>query len=157
MSLEKVKLPATLVVAIIAQAVPIIFFVATLHNDVGYLKSEVETLTHDNGQTSIAVIETELFNIKESVDSMGWDNESVSSELSNLNQRAAVTEQQLWTFEEKLFEIDELDHRLDEVEDVSRLLENEMRTIMSDHQSFNAILNNMGYTYSDSREYGNYD
>ena len=37
------------------------------------------------------------------------------------------------------------------------IIENEMRTIMSDHQSFNDILKELGKEgYGDSREYGNY-
>ena len=51
----------------------------------------------------------------------------------------------------------ELENRIDELEKMDAIMENEMRTIMSDHSSFNDILKDMGKSgYSDNREYGNY-
>jgi hypothetical protein len=53
--------------------------------------------------------------------------------------------------------IAEFDNRLDEIEKQQAIIENEMRTIMSDHSSFNDILKELGKEgYGDSREYGNY-
>ncbi len=53
--------------------------------------------------------------------------------------------------------IEEFDNRLDEIEKQQAIIENEMRTIMSDHSSFNDILKELGREgYGDSREYGNY-
>ena len=53
--------------------------------------------------------------------------------------------------------IEEFDNRLDEIEKQQAIIENEMRTIMSDHSSFNDILKELGRDgYGDSREYGNY-
>ena len=47
--------------------------------------------------------------------------------------------------------------RLTDLETKDAIMENEMRTIMSDHSSFNDILKDMGKSgYSDNREYGNY-
>ena len=50
-----------------------------------------------------------------------------------------------------------LEERLDELEKMDAIMENEMRTIMSDHQGFNDVLKEMGKSgYGDNRQYGNY-
>ena len=54
-------------------------------------------------------------------------------------------------------EMKELEERMDSLEKMDVLMENEMRTIMSDHSGFNKILEDMGKSgYGDNREYGNY-
>ena len=53
--------------------------------------------------------------------------------------------------------IEDFDNRLDEIEKQQAIIENEMRTIMSDHSNFNDILKELGKEgYGDNREYGNY-
>ena len=50
-----------------------------------------------------------------------------------------------------------LEERLDELEKMDAIMENEMRTIMSEHSNFNDILKEMGKSgYGDNRQYGNY-
>ena len=50
-----------------------------------------------------------------------------------------------------------LEERLDELEKKDAIIENEMRTIMSDHQGFNDVLKEMGKSgYGDNRQYGDY-
>ena len=50
-----------------------------------------------------------------------------------------------------------LEERLDELEKKDAIIENEMRTIMSDHQGFNEVLKEMGKSgYGDNRQYGDY-
>ena len=50
-----------------------------------------------------------------------------------------------------------LEGRLDELEKKDAIIENEMRTIMSDHMGFNDVLKEMGKSgYGDNRQYGNY-
>jgi len=54
-------------------------------------------------------------------------------------------------------EMKELEERMDSLEKMDVLMENEMRTIMSDHSSFNDVLKDLGKSgYGDNREYGNY-
>ena len=54
-------------------------------------------------------------------------------------------------------EMKELEARMDSLEKMDVLMENEMRTIMSDHAGFNKVLEDMGKSgYGDNREYGNY-
>ena len=44
-----------------------------------------------------------------------------------------------------------------ELERIDSVMENEMRTIMSDHSSFNEVLKDLGKSgYGDNRQYGNY-
>ena len=53
--------------------------------------------------------------------------------------------------------IEDFDNRLDDIEKKQAIIENEMRSIMSDHSSFNDILKDMGKSgYGDTRQYGNY-
>ena len=53
--------------------------------------------------------------------------------------------------------IEDFDNRLDDIEKKQAIIENEMRSIMSDHSSFNNILKDMGQSgYGDTRQYGNY-
>ena len=53
--------------------------------------------------------------------------------------------------------IEDFDNRLDEIEKQQAIIENEMRSIMADHSSFNDILKELGKEgYGDTREYGNY-
>jgi phosphopantetheine adenylyltransferase len=53
--------------------------------------------------------------------------------------------------------IEDFDNRLDEIEKMQSVIENEMRTIMSDHENIGKALDDLGKgSYSDNREYGNY-
>ena len=53
--------------------------------------------------------------------------------------------------------IAELGNRMDGLEKVDAIMENEMRTIMSDHENIGKALDDLGQgSYSDNREYGNY-
>lgn len=53
--------------------------------------------------------------------------------------------------------IEDFDNRLDDIEKTQAIIENEMRTIMSDHSSFNDVLKDLGKSgYADTRQYGNY-
>ena len=53
--------------------------------------------------------------------------------------------------------IEDFDNRLDEIEKMQSVIENEMRTIMSDHENIGKALDDLGKgSYSDNRQYGNY-
>ena len=53
--------------------------------------------------------------------------------------------------------IEALENRIDELEKIDAIIENEMRTIMSDHENIGKALDDLGKgSYSDNREYGNY-
>ena len=85
----------------------------------------------------IAVLETDLENLKITVDQI----EIPEVDLDDV-----------WE------SIEDFDDRLDDIEKQQAIIENEMRSIMSDHQSFNKVLEDLGKGgYADTREYGNYD
>ena len=53
--------------------------------------------------------------------------------------------------------LDDITERIVELERIDSVMENEMRTIMSDHSNFNEVLKDIGKSgYGDNRQYGNY-
>ena len=53
--------------------------------------------------------------------------------------------------------LEALEERLDDLEKIDAVIENEMRTIMSDHENIGKALDDLGKgSYSDNREYGKY-
>ena len=51
----------------------------------------------------------------------------------------------------------ELENKIDELEKLDAIIENEMRTIMSDHENIGKALDDLGKgSYSDNRKYGDY-
>tara|TARA_R100001015_G_C4481743_1_gene62049 strand:- start:202 stop:549 length:348 start_codon:yes stop_codon:yes gene_type:complete len=53
---------------------------------------------------------------------------------------------------------EKLDAQMAELEKKDALIDNEMRTIMGDHNGFNEVLKTIGiHGYGDSRTYGGYD
>jgi hypothetical protein len=137
MNIANIKLPIAVIGIIVGQAFGIIWYVATLDSTVTNLDTTVAEMQASMTDTSIAVLETDLANLKQTVDS--W----VAPEV-NLDD--------IWK------SIEDFDDRLDDIEKQQAIIENEMRTIMSDHMGFNGILKDMGKEgYGDNREYGNYD
>ena len=73
------------------------------------------------------------------------------------NNTTAIESMEIYDDTETLELLEALEERLDELEKKDAIMENEMRTIMSDHSGFNDILKEMGKSgYGDNREYGNY-
>ena len=53
--------------------------------------------------------------------------------------------------------LDDITERIVELERIDSVMENEMRTIMSDQSSVNEVLKDLGKSgYGDNRQYGNY-
>jgi hypothetical protein len=76
-----------------------------------------------------------------------WYVAQLDSTVSNLDSSVVELQNVVETFDE----------RLDDIEKQQAIIENEMRTIMSDHQNFNAVLRDLGKEgYGDNREYGDY-
>ena len=108
MDVKNMKMVIGLVVAIVAQAFGMIWYIAQLDS----------TVTNNT---------TALENIEQYDDTELWE------------------------------VLDKLTERLVELERIDSVMENEMRTIMSDHSSFNEVLKDMGKSgYGDNRQYGNY-
>ena len=84
------------------------------------------------------------------VSSIGW--------VLSLQMTVAATEKDIAELKLQLATIKEIEEIVDEVDKKQAIIENEMRSIVSDHSGFNEILKEMGKGgYSDTREYGNYD
>ena len=137
MDFTKIKLPIAVIGIIVAQAFGIIWYVATLDSTVNNLDIAVAEMQDSMTDTSIAVLETDLGNLKITVDQI----EIPEVDLDDV-----------WE------SIEDFDDRLDDIEKQQAIIENEMRSIMSDHQGFNKVLEDLGKGgYADTREYGNYD
>ena len=108
MDVKNMKMVIGLVVAIVAQAFGMIWYIAQLDSTV------------TNNTTALANIEQ-------------------------------FDDTELWEV------LDALSERVVELERIDSVMENEMRTIMSDHSNFGDILKDMGKSgYGDNRQYGNY-
>ena len=84
------------------------------------------------------------------VSSIGW--------VLSLQMTVAATEKDIAELKLQLSTIKEIEEIVDEVDKKQAIIENEMRSIMSDHSGFNDILKEMGKDgYGDKSEYGNYD
>ena len=139
MVIKNMKVSIGIVIAIIAQAFGIIWYVAQLDSTVSSLDSSVAAIQEDATTVDVAVLQTDLENIKEKIEMMD-DAHSEKFDPTDL--------------EEAIEELEELINSLDKR---SGIIENEMRTIMSDHDGFNDALKELGLSgYSDKRQYGNY-
>ena len=128
MDIKNMKVSIGIVIAIVVQAFGIIWYVAQLDSTVSNLDSTVAVMEESQG--TITELETALGLIKESVD-------------SERNIRHTT--------------LDEILDSIDELEKTQAIINNEMRTIMSDHSGFNDALKELGLSgYSDKRQYGNY-
>ena len=108
MDVKSMKVSIGIVIAIIAQAFGIIWYVAQLDSTVNYNTTAIESIEEFD--------DTEL-----------WE------------------------------ALDKLSERVVELERIDSVMENEMRTIMSDHSNFNDVLKDLGKSgYGDNRQYGNY-
>ena len=84
-----------------------------------------------------------------------WDVAQLDSTVSN--NTVAIESYEEFDSTSLEEEMKELEARMDSLEKMDVLMENEMRTIMSDHAGFNKVLEDMGKSgYGDNREYGNY-
>ena len=133
------KVSIGIVIAIIAQAFGIIWYVAQLDSTVNSLDSSVAQMQEQATTVDVAVLQTDLENIKDKIAMM---DEMHSEKFDPTDLEEAI---------------DELDEALDALDKRSGIIENEMRTIMSDHDGFNDALKELGLSgYSDKRQYGNY-
>jgi peptidoglycan hydrolase CwlO-like protein len=140
MDLKNMKISIGLVIAIIVQAFGIIWYVAQLDSTVESLNSTVTQLQEEATTIDIAVLNTDVDNIKDKIEMM----DAMHSErFDSTDLESAVKE---------------IEDELNDVIKRQAIIENEMRSIMSDHSGFNDILKQMGKEgYGDKREYGNYD
>ena len=128
------KASVAIVIAIVAQAFGVIWYIAQMDSTVKNLDSAVEVMQESQATVDVAVLQTTVEGLKEKLDSMEVFD---SSDLEEA--------------------LEELDEAIDSLDKRSVIIENEMRTIMSDHSGFNDALKELGLSgYADKRAYGDY-
>ena len=134
MDIKNMKVSIGIVVAIVVQAFGIIWYVAQLDSTVSNLDSTVSVMQESQATVDVAVLQTTVEGLKKQLDS--WE----VFDPSDLEEA-----------------IEELDEAINLLDKRSGIVENEMRTIMSDHSGFNDALKDLGLSgYSDNRTYGSY-
>jgi len=134
MDLANIKVSLGIVAAIVAQAFGLIWYVAQLDSTVKTLDTNVAVMQETQSTVDVAVLQNEVDNLK-----------------AQLLEVPEFDTEDLW------FTIDELEDRLGELETMDAIMNNEMRTIMSDHNGFNEVLKELNLSgYGDTRAYGDY-
>ena len=143
MDLKNMKVSIGLVIAIIVQAFGLIWYVAQLDSTVTNLDTSVGALQEQATTVDVAVLQKDLENIKEKIAMMDQMH-SMKFDPSELEEA-----------------IDELDKIIAELQTKDALIENEMRTIMSDHGGFADVLRQLNAAgllpSGEKRSYGDYD
>ena len=134
MDLANIKVSLGIVAAIVAQAFGLIWYVAQLDSTVKTLDTNVAVMQETQSTVDVAVLQNEVDNLK-----------------------AQILEVPEFDTGDLWYTIDELEDRLGELETMDALMNNEMRTIMSDHNGFNEVLKELNLSgYGDTRAYGDY-
>ena len=159
------KVSIGIVIAIVAQAFGIIWYVAQLDSTVSNLDASVAVMQESQATVDVAVLQTEVDNLIEEVAKLS---EREDVDVSDIEQSITGLETSLGLIKDSVDEerdirhttLDEILEDIDELETIQALIDNEMRTIMSDHDGFNDVLqeiNAAGLLPSgEKRTYGNY-
>ena len=144
MDLQNIKVSLGIVAAIVAQAFGLIWYVAQLDSTVKTLDTNVTTMQETQSNVDVAVLQTEVDNLKIQV--IGIDEKATT-----IGQNTVFDPEDLWAA------VEELEDSVNELETTDALMNNEMRTIMSDHSGFNEVLKQLNLSgYGDNRTYGEY-
>ena len=130
MDFKNMKASIAIIVAIVAQAFGVIWYIAQMDSTVKNLDSAVEVMQESQATVDVAVLQTTVEGLKEKLDSMEvFDSSDLEARLANLATTQAV-------------------------------ISNEMRTIMSDHKTFADVLRQLELSgvlpAGEKRAYGNY-
>ena len=141
---KNMKVSIGIVIAIIAQAFGIIWYVAQLDSTVKNLDTSVAAIQEDATTVDVALLE-------KSVETLG---QSIAQLKEDLESERDIRHMAL---DDLFAEYTKVMDRISDLEITQGIIENEMRTIMSDHDGFNDALKDLGLSgYSDKRQYGNY-
>ena len=136
------KVSIGLVIAIIVQAFGLIWYVAQLDSNVTSLNESVGALQEQATTVDVAVLQKDLENIKEKILMMD-EMHSMKFDPSELEEA-----------------IDDIEKIIAELSTKDALIENEMRTIMSDHGGFAEVLKQLNAAgllpSGEKRSYGDY-
>ena len=137
MDFKSMKVSIGIVIAIVAQAFGVIWYIAQMDSMVKNLDATVATMQESQATVDVAVLQTTVEGLKEKLDSMEVFD---SSDLEEA--------------------IEELDEAIASLDRRSGIIENEMRTIMSDHGGFADVLQQLELSgvlpSGEKRAYGNY-
>ena len=159
------KVSIGIVIAIIVQAFGIIWYVAQLDSTVKNLDTTVSSMQESQANVDLAVLQTELDNLIEKVAILS---EQEEVDLSDIEQSITELETALGLISDRVTEereirnttLEEIQDSLDELEKTQAVIDNKMRTIMSDHGGFAEVLkqiNAAGLLPSgEKRQYGGY-
>ena len=144
MDLSSIKVSLGIVAAIIAQAFGLIWYVAQLDSTVKTLDTNVAAIQETQSDVDVAVLQNEVDNLKAQII-------QVEETTTTIGQNSVFDPADLWA------SIEEVEDRLIELETTDALIDNEMRTIMSDHSGFNEVLKQLNLSgYGDNRAYWEY-
>jgi len=139
--LKNVKLPIGIIAVIVVQAFGVIWYMAQLDSTVTSLDATVTDIQDQATTVDVAVLQSDVDTLKAQV----IDIQETTSVIG------ALDVDFLWAT------VAEFEDRLDELEKTDALINNEMRTIMSDHAGFGDVLKDLNMSgYSDNRTYGDY-
>ena len=154
MDLKNMKVSIGIVVTIVAQAFGIIWYVAQLDSNINSLNTTVFALEEQATSVDIAVLNSDVDNLKEELLDLKRMIEILSEELKDKEFDSSHLERSIEHLEEEYIKLED---EVDALEARDLVIENEMRTIMSDHSSFGDILKDLGKSgYGDTRHYGDY-
>ena len=167
MDLKNMKVPIGMVVVIVAQAFGIIWYVAQLDSTVKNLDASVVTIQRSVADTDIAVLQTEVDNLKDQVAALVAIEVEEFDPTAILNVIIELETKVMWMMEDwgpKIAnvdtELDDFDERLSDIEIVQAVIDNEMRTIMTDHRGFADVLAELQKSgvlpTGEKRQYGSY-
>ena len=165
MDIKNMKVSIGIVIAIIAQAFGIIWYVAQLDSTVTNLDTTVSSMQASAADIDLAVLQADLGNLKDKVLILS-SQEQV--DLSPLERAIAELNTSLSLIKETIdgerdirhTTLDDFESRLDDIETINAVINNEMRTIMSDHSGFAEALKQLELSgllpSGEKRTYGNY-
>ena len=165
MDIKNMKVSIGIVIAIVAQAFGIIWYVAQLDSTVSSLDSSVSVMQESQATVDVAVLQTEVNNLIEAVAKLS---EQEEVDLSDIENSITGLETSLGLIKDSVDEERNIRHTtldgiledIDALEKTQAVIDNEMRTIMSDHGGFADVLkeiNAAGLLPSgEKRTYGSY-
>ena len=139
--LKNIKLPIGIIAVIVVQAFGVIWYMAQLDSTVTSLDATVTDIQDQATTVDVAVLQSDVDTLKAQV----IDIQETTSVIG------ALDVDSLWAT------VAEFEDRLDELEKTDALIDNEMRTIMSDHANFGDVLRDLNVSgHNDNRTYGGY-
>ena len=167
MDLKNMKVSIGIVGVIVAQAFGIIWYVAQLDSTVKTLDSSVATMQEQATTVDIAVLKTDLDNLKTQlialslVEVENFDPTDILNAITELETKVAWMMDDWGPKMDRVGDdLDDFDDRLSDIETVQAVIDNEMRTIMTDHRGFADVLAELQKSgvlpTGEKRPYGDY-